>query len=208
MKKEILSLIEKYMDYTSETGEVNLKDFSVWLNRSLSGEEPVIKAASPSQTERDIIYLINRLSKFSRFYSKKVISRYGLTSLDEFYFLISITRLGTPGKNEVYKDTITEVTTGAQIMKRMIAAGLITEVTDKEDKRMKRVRLSDKGKKVRDRLFSEFTETVKLKTGNLSGAEKETLRTLLADLHTFHISMYDKDADKPVEFLLNKYIVG
>ena len=65
------------------------------------------------------------------------------------FFLISINRLGNPSKTEVYADTITELNTGTQMMKRLIDAGLIEELTDKDDKRVKRVKLTFKGKKTR-----------------------------------------------------------
>ena len=96
-----------------------------------------------------IVWLTHRLSKLFRWYAKDTLKANGLTSMDEYFFLISINRLGNPSKTEVYADTITELNTGTQMMKRLIDAGLIEELTDKDDKRVKRVKLTFKGKKTR-----------------------------------------------------------
>lgn len=207
MKPEVIDLIEKYMEFSKTTRNYDLKVFSVWLNRSFDGDTSQKRSASEIQTDRDISYLINRIGRFSRFHTRKVLSKHGMISIDEFYFLLSIDRLGSPSKNEVYRDVIIELPTGAQIMKRMTDNGLVKEVADEKDKRVKRVNLTEKGKEIKTEIFEDLTGSVKLKTGNLTAEEKNSLLQILRKLDHFHTDIYEKDADKPIDQLIRKYLL-
>lgn len=207
MNKEVIKLIEKFDEFSTATGSTDLLDFSVWLNRSAGSKEEPGKPESEVQTGRDIAYLINRLARFSKFQTRKVLADFNMTSIDEFYFLLSIGRLGSPSKNEVYKDTITELTTGAQIMRRIISNGFVSEIPDVQDKRVKRVRLTEKGEKIKNKIFLEFSQSVVLKTGNLSREEKENFLNILKKLDEFHSLIYENDPDKPINVLIEKYIM-
>ena len=122
-------------------------------------------------------------------------------------YLISINKIGTPSKTKVYADTITEINTGTQMMKRMIDAGLIEEVTDKQDKRVRRVKLTAKGKRTRENFFQQSVSDLKLKSGNLSETEKKELIRLLAYLEKFHTNIYFNDSGLSFEEMIEKHLL-
>jgi len=81
---------------------------------------------------------------------------------------VSLNTWGSAAKNEFYSDSITELTTGTQMMKRLIEIGMIKEVADEKDRRVRRVELTDKGKKTRENIFEKSKPDLILKAGNLS----------------------------------------
>jgi DNA-binding MarR family transcriptional regulator len=202
---QLIELIKHFDTFQEETGSSSLREFSVWLNR-ITNRLPA-KATNSGNDNRMIVWLTHRLSKLFRWYAKGTLNANGLTSMDEYFFLISINRLGTPSKTEVYADTITELNTGTQMMKRLIGAGLIEEVIDKKDKRVRRVKLTPKGKKTKEHFFNQTIEDLKLKAGNISATEKQELIRLLAYLEQFHSNIYFNDPHLSFKELAKKHLI-
>jgi len=204
--KKVVELVNLFEIYYSETGSDNIREFSVWLNRKLyinenQNIEPVVYA----EDNRFIVWTIHRLSKYFRWYAKGFLNANGLNSMDEYFFLVSINNRGTPAKNEVYKDTISELTTGTQMMKRLIEIGMIKEISDNGDKRIKRVQLTEKGKKTRENIFEQSKKDLVLKAGNLTEKERSELKYSLTYLEKFHGEIYKNDGDKTIDEIVEKY---
>ncbi len=204
--KKIIELVNLFEMYNIESGSDDIKEFSVWLNRRIQQPEKQNKKAITSvEDNRFIVWNIHRLSKYFRWHAKSFLNPNGLNSMDEYFFLVSIYNRGTPAKNEVYKDTISELTTGSQMMKRLIGIGMIKEIADKKDKRIKRVALTSKGKKTREKIFEQSKKDLLLKSGNLSEDEKVQLKSSLTYLEQFHGEIYKNDGDKSIDEILSKY---
>lgn len=204
--KKVVALVNYFEQFHAETGKDDIKEFSVWLNRNLHGPETSQnKNNSSIEDNRLMVWNIHRLSKYFRWHAKSVLNANGLSSMDEYFFLVSILKRGTPAKNEVYKDTISELTTGTQMMKRLIEIGMVKEVVDKNDKRIKRVELTAKGKRTRENIFEQSKKDLQLKAGNLSVAEKKQLKSSLSYLEKFHTEIYQQDGDISLDEILKKY---
>ncbi len=203
--KKVIEVVNLFAEFHNETGSDNVSAFSVWLNRRLNAHPAGV--ANTGDDNRMLVWLTHRLSKMFRWYAKETLQANGLTSMDEYFFLISINKIGTPSKTKVYADTITEINTGTQMMKRMIDAGLIQEVTDKQDKRVRRVKLTAKGKRTRENFFQQSVSDLKLKSGNLSETEKKELIRLLAYLEKFHTNIYFNDSGLSFEEMIEKHLL-
>ena len=203
--KKVIEVVNLFAEFHNETGSDNVSAFSVWLNRRLNAHPAGV--ANTGDDNRMLVWLTHRLSKMFRWYAKETLQANGLTSMDEYFFLISINKIGTPSKTKVYADTITEINTGTQMMKRMIDAGLIEEVTDKQDKRVRRVKLTAKGKRTRENFFQQSVSDLKLKSGNLSETEKKELIRLLAYLEKFHTNIYFNYSCLSFEEMIEKHLL-
>ncbi|MFZ4414493.1 MAG: MarR family winged helix-turn-helix transcriptional regulator [Bacteroidales bacterium] len=205
--KSVIELIKYYEEFLKNNENSDLKQFSIWLHHKTNPAKVKTPPVFKKDDNRYIVWLVNRISKYFRFYAKRALNANGLSTMDEYYFLISISKLGVPAKNEVYKDSITELNTGTQIMKRLIDMGLIEEIPDEKDKRIRRVKITEKGIKVKDAFYIQSTDDLKLKPGNLTDDDKKELIKHLAYLEKFHNDIYSEDNDKSIEYLLNKYIL-
>lgn len=202
--KKMIALLEYYQKYYDETGTDDFSGFSIWLNKQLN-PQPV--AAKANDANRMVVWLTHRLSKLFRWYAKDTLKANGLTSMDEYFFLISINKLGNPSKTEVYADTITEINTGTQMMRRMIDAGLIEEVIDTHDKRVRRVKLTENGKRSREGFLEQSKADLTLKTGNLTEVDKAALIRQLSHLEKFHTNIYLHDSDLSFKQLIEKHLL-
>ena len=86
-------------------------------------------------------------------------------------------------------------------------AELIEEHADKKDKRIRRVKLTAKGKKTRENFFQQTIPDLKLKAGNLSAPEKKELIRVLAYLEKFHSNIYFNDGNLSYEQLAGKHLL-
>ena len=206
---KVIELVNLFENFHSNTGSDDIREFSVWLNRKLSQFDVLSsKNSSSIEDNRFIVWTIHRLSKYFRFYSKGFLNANGLNSMDEYFFLVSINNRVNPAKNEVYKDTISELTTGAQMMKRLVQIGMIKEVDDEKDKRLKRVTLTAFGNQTRKNILEQSREDLLLKVGNLSQVEKKQLKSSLTYLEKFHNEIHQNDTDTSVNALIEKYILA
>jgi DNA-binding MarR family transcriptional regulator len=204
--KKVVELVNLFEAFHNETGSDDVKEFSVWLNRRIhEPDKQKGKGNINVEDNRFIVWNIHRLSKYFRWYAKSFLNANGLNSMDEYFFLVSIYNRGTPAKNEVYKDTISELTTGTQMMKRLIEIGMVKEIVDKKDKRIKRVELTAKGKRTRENVLEQSKKDLLLKAGNLSEEEKAQLKSSLTYLEKFHGEIYQNDGDKSIDEILSKY---
>ncbi len=204
--KKVVELVNLFEVFHDETGSDDVKEFSVWLNRRIhEPDKQKVNGNTNVEDNRFIVWNIHRLSKYFRWYAKSFLNANGLNSMDEYFFLVSIYNRGTPAKNEVYKDTISELTTGTQMMKRLIEIGMVKEIVDKKDKRIKRVELTAKGKRTRENVLEQSKKDLFLKAGNLSEEEKIQLKSSLTYLEKFHSEIYQNDGDKSIDEILSKY---
>ncbi|MFZ4401574.1 MAG: MarR family winged helix-turn-helix transcriptional regulator [Bacteroidales bacterium] len=203
----VIELIKYYEEFSENNKNSDLKQFGIWLHHKTNPAKVKTPPIFKKDDNRYIVWLVNRISKYFRFYAKRALNANGLSTMDEYYFLISISKLGVPAKNEVYKDSITELNTGTQIMKRLIDMGLIEEIPDEKDKRIRRVKITEKGINVKDAFYTQSTEDLKLKTGNLTADDKKELIKHLAYLESFHNKIFFEDGEKSIEEILKKYVL-
>ena len=91
------------------------------------------------------------------------------------------------------------------MMKRLIEIGMVKEIVDRKDKRIRRVELTPKGRRTRESILEQSKKDLLLKAGNLSEEEKVQLKSSLIYLEKFHSEIYQNDADKSIDEILSKY---
>lgn len=214
----IMRLIALWQDFEQEHGaSARLEEFCGWMDKQLRSQPekhdaPPLAAISenvaPAQaflaggalshirTDADgtISILIGRMWRFAKMYVKKAFEGQSIASVDEFALVAAIMKHGQahgdPTKSEVYAATLTEVTTGAEIMRRLEKSGLLEEYTDIKDKRMKRVRLTSRGTGAFFQAAQQMGAASRIVVGTLNEAQKQELIRLLTLLDSFHSTMY------------------
>ena len=101
---------------------------------------------------------------------------------------------------------LTETTSGADIIRRLVKSGYIEEFDDEQDKRSRRVKITGKGKQMMFEVFKEMTTTSRIIAGNLNHEEKLYLLYYLNKLENLHKSIYDEDRKSDLQRIAEKYI--
>lgn len=171
---DLISLIEAYDLFQKETQEADLVSFACWLKRGSEVDEEENR-----QIDRDLGYAINRVNRFSKLFARHYLNELPINSLEEFSFITAINSLGSPSKSKVYDSTLTELATGQQMMRRLIKEGLVEEMEDDFDKRIKRVTLTKKGKDIQREAFKRIGEECYYKFDGLDFDSKKELLKIL-----------------------------
>jgi len=161
-----------------------------------------IRERTPSQ---QLGILIGRLFRFAKFYAKKNLSDLNL-SLEEFGFLAGTKQMGNPTKSELIYMNLTEPTSGTEILKRLIKLGFVIETENNDDKRSKRISVTDLGMKTLIEAYQRMGNMAYFMAGNLTHEEVDQLVGTLRYLNDFHTYHYHHNKEMNVDELIAGFI--
>jgi len=212
--KLLKSLIEHLEDYENEYSNSDLKEFALFLNdRLMVGKLPPKSKYKKedykkykSFAEVEFSTLLAGLFRFAKHYTKKALSDSNIKTLDEFGFLSTLLREESMLKKELIDSHLMEVSSGSEIIKRMIKHGLIYEYPDENDKRAKRISLTKEGVREIMGTFDNMQLAAQIVMGNLSMEEVKTTLKVMNKLTYFHNHIHEEDKSTSLEMLCDKYL--
>ena len=209
--KDILDYIDSFQN---EKGSADIKEFTVYLrDKVLEGktteEDDYAKEnymAYKEMPKVEFSTLLTGLYRFARIYAKKAFQNTTINTIDEFGFLASILKEKSLLKNELIKRHFLEVSTGSEIIKRLIRNKLIYEYPDPNDGRAKRVSLTEAGFKEIMMAFDEMHKVSEIVVGNLSKEELTEALSIFNKLNYFHINIQNNSKDDDLDGIYQTYI--
>jgi DNA-binding MarR family transcriptional regulator len=214
--KLIKQILEYLEEYEEEVGNADLKEFSIYLKDKVIPEDPANAVRSfdtgdylnyLSYPEIEFGTLLTGLFRFAKHYMKKAFRETAIRTIDEFGFLATLLREDTLLKNELINQHLLEISSGSEILKRLIRGGLVQEFADEHDKRAKRVSLTQKGKEEIFSAFHDMHKVAEIVIGNLTRKELMDTLSVMNKLTYFHQHIHEKDRNAGLEELHQKYIV-
>lgn len=201
-----IALLQDFASFTEETGTDDIGRFAMWLHKKYNGMSSQQKSkADTADVYREIGYLMGRINRYSRHYAKNIFEDLPISTIEEFWFLNVVFHKKNPTKMEIYEATITELATGTQMLRRLIDLGLLSEEQDEADKRVRRVQLTEEGKKVRTEAFHRLGVEARFKMGNVDENNTAQFLDVLRYLDRFHAQHYKETSEKPMEQLLQEH---
>jgi len=190
--KEIVHRLEEYQkEYHAD--DHSLESFVLWLNSRLFSESHAGKGKqSPEMLDMELSFLLVMQSRYYKTYAKRVLGDSELTSPDGFSFLYHLNHTDSFRKMELIKMHHLEPPSGIEVLKRLSKKGFIAEFDDADDKRAKRIRITEKGKQELQRIMPKMIEVFHLMTAELSLNEKIHALGFLKQMNDFHVSTISK----------------
>ncbi len=192
---KVVELVCLYHQFFSETGSDDIKKFSSWAAKNVSLNPAEEQSMSEKDLNAFLLDMLFRISKFQRLYSKHFFQDFNVKTTEEFYFLKTISKLNNPAKSDVYVDNVVELTTGTKIMKRLVELNMVKEMEDPLDKRIKRVKLTPKGKKEIDEINKRFHNIDDEKLGYIAKDQKDIFLELLNSINQYHTEIYTRNPE-------------
>ncbi len=205
--EELIPLLEEYEGSTQNGA--NLSAFSIWMSQKLSVSRPGLlpkRNSTEESTDTILTMLISYLFRYAKHYTKKALESTSLSTLDEFTFLATLSYQGSLTKTELIQQHLLEVTSGIEIIKRLMRAELIDDFPDPNDRRSKRVKITDKGRRTLDRVMLQMDRVAQIVSGDLSGTELSQLLPLMHRLNDFHALIHMQDRKSDLETIEEKYL--
>ena len=222
---ELISLTEKYQDEVKDDA-IMLEDFVLWLNRTVllnslapavyhdddinnirlhtdsnvkTGEEFVVKRANVQLT-----IMLHQLSKHFKIYSKKILVDTDLVSMGGHMFLSSLYHTESMTKAKLISSNYMELPSGIEVIRRLLKKGFIEEYADPNDKRSKRVKISQLGKKEYEASLPDLRKVINIMAGKLSDEKLINLNIILNELNEYHKSIHSLAKTETLDGLLDR----
>lgn len=201
---QLIDLVEQ-LEEVNQGREVSIQDFMGFLLNNVgdpaanlvNGEVRFGNSDSKAleiayQLDNNIGRLFVFMSRYAKHYIKKALEGTPLQTGEDFTALAILLTHNHLSKSELISHNLQEKTSGTEVIRRLIAAGLVTQWDDIKDKRSKHIGITDRGKELLYQVFEDMNNVGKMITGKLTVAEKFTLQYLLQKLETFHLEHYEK----------------
>jgi DNA-binding MarR family transcriptional regulator len=203
---QLVDLVEKF-EGENNNQELSLHDFAGFLINHVAG--PVTEKISADvrfglqeneaqqmayQLDNNIGRLVVYMSRYAKSYIKKALEGTPLQTGEEFTCLSILLTHTDLSKKDLISFNLQEKTSGTEVIRRLLDAGLANQVDDVHDKRSKRISITQKGRELLFKVFQDMNHVGKIVTGDLTTEEKFNLNYLLQKLENFHYDIHQNKA--------------
>lgn len=144
---------------------------------------------------------ISLLYRYAKEYIKKALENSNLQTVEEFSYLVVLMTFDHLSKTELILKNVMSITSGAEVIKRLLRKGLIKQIIDKNDKRSQLVSITSTGLDEMKKVFPKMQLASEIIRGNLSHQEEQTLVFLLKKLEAYHNRLFLNHRDQDLEQL-------
>lgn len=199
----IKELIDLWLEYSASSPEGSLAGFAKWMSNRLGSSDPE-EQKTLDHTRISIGELFGRLINYTELWGKLAFQDLPIRQFEDFGILTNVKYMGNPSKNELANLLIIEKSTVFEIIKRLVRDGLLQEEKDQHDKRIRRVRLTDKGAQVAEQAMIQAKKVSVLLLGDSSPEEVHMLHQKFTELDGFHRAHYERGGYNSIDDLLRK----
>ncbi|WP_400190780.1 MarR family winged helix-turn-helix transcriptional regulator [Hymenobacter sp. B81] len=206
--KQLLEQAEAFEQQRAAAGSpADLAAFAAWLYGRVGAPPaprgPAAPADVPSMPpEAEISKLLIFLTRYARSYIRRGLAGTPLLTPDDFAYLATVMGHQPLSKTELIARNIHEKATGTEVIKRLLARGLVAEQPHHTDRRSKLLTLTEAGGAVLRQVFGRMGQAAQLVAGDLTAAERVQLLYLLQKLDAFHQPIFSGPRAESFEELL------
>lgn len=179
----LLDIIQAYSRLSAQQP----MDYAAFIQAAHAQLTQPQEAVEPSEqdalhTLRMLSYALQRVSRIARQLGKKTLAGTPLFSIEEFTVLNTVYHRQPISKSDLNKVVVLEATTGTQLTRRLVKAGLLYESQDPQDRRSWLLSLTESGEALRHATFAALEPEIRFKFKALNYEEQLQLLTLLRKL--------------------------
>jgi len=185
--KEIIHWLELFNKENPDI-EMNIESFILWLNSKLFAGDQIHQSSQGTEMlNMELTFLLIIQNRHYKTYTKKVLGESEFSSPEGFSFLYHLSLADSYRKMELIKMHHVEPPSGVEVLKRLLNKQLIKEFDDPDDKRAKRIRITETGKKEIQEILPKMQKVFDLMTAEMSLNEKLHVVSFLKQMNNFHI---------------------
>lgn len=191
----VTELIELLRRFETEKGQdpQDIKEFAIWLSQLMFESHNSLESnQGESNINMELTFLLIMQSKHYKTYCKEAFVNTEINSPDEYSFLYHLSLVDSFRKMELIHIHLLEAPSGIEVIKRLLKKEFIEEFDDKDDKRAKRVRITNKGRKETDKITPRMKSVYSKMTAEMSLKKKLYAVSFLKELNDYHLSPKDK----------------
>ena len=149
--------------------------------------------------------IIGKLGRYVDHYARKVMPLTALGSTDEFTYLVYLIQNESLTKTELIHHNIHPITSGTEIIKRLLKKGFIDQFDDEKDKRSVRVRITEEGRSALNDSFEKLGMVTKIVSAALTNEELIQLVNILKKSDDFHMKVFKENKNAEMVDIIKTY---
>jgi len=197
-----VELVNEWASFEEKHPNANLDDFCRHYLANHQQEKfkgPLTGGVIPPISEGLLLKIIGRIHKLNMSYAAGALQGTGLNQVEEFGILLSIQQDGEPRKTDVIYANLFELSSGTDMLNRLIKRGLISEHDDENDKRSKRIRLTKAGGEAIELCMARMKKVAGMMTMDLDEDDKQLCIHLLKNIEIKFSAFWQQHKGKPFD---------
>ncbi len=215
----VLRLIELWQTYEDEHDAPQLHGFAEWMSEKLHADPDLDVAPTPKRAKSDapasavlfqqmdestrFLEYLSRIARLHEFYIKKFFSELPINNRLDYMFLYTLRAIRSAKKSELISMHLVDYTTGMDIIKRLIANGMLSESPDENDKRAKNLSVTPAGLLVLEQSERRLAEEIRVFLACISANKWKKALPLFEEINKFHSGIFMVHNDKTPAELAN-----
>src|SRR6188768_3640460 len=167
---------------------------------------PLVGGVVPPINAGLLLKIIGRIHKLNMNYANIALTGTDLNQIEEFGILLTVQQEKNPKKTEVIYANLFELSSGTDMLARLIKRDLIMEYDDQEDKRSKRIELTAKGRKAIEACFPKVRKMAVMMMHDLTEDDKELCIQLLKNVEIKFSALWQKHKGKNIEEIYSEVV--
>jgi DNA-binding MarR family transcriptional regulator len=204
-----IQLVNEWGNFEDAYPDANIEDFCrhyLATHQQQKNAGPVTGGVVPPTSEGLLLKMIGRIHKLNMSYADNAIEGTGIKQVEEFGILLTVRQEQNPKKSEVIYANLFELSSGTDMLNRLIKRGLIKEYDDKDDKRSKRIELTPAGEKAIELCMARMRKVAGMMTVDLSEDDKQLCIQLLKNIEVKYSALWQQHKDKPFDEVYDNMI--
>jgi len=197
-----IALVNEWGNFELVYPDANIDDFCrhyLATHQKQKNAGPLTGGVVPPTSEGLLLKMIGRIHKLNMSYANNALEGTGVKQVEEFGILLTVQQERNPRKSEVIYANLFELSSGTDMMNRLIKRGLIKEYDDKDDKRSKRIELTAAGTKAIELCTARMRKVASMMTIDLSEDNKQLCIQLLKNIEVKYSALWQQHKDKPFD---------
>jgi DNA-binding MarR family transcriptional regulator len=161
----------------------------------------------PSFNDGLLLKIIGRIQKLNMNYANLALKGSELNQIEEYGILQTIKLGKNPKKTEIIYANLFELSSGTDMLTRLIKRGLIKEYDDTEDKRSKRMELTAKGEKAVEDTKLKIFKNATLMMNDISDDDKALCIQLLKGVEIKFSALWQKHKVREFEEIYEEIVM-
>ena len=204
-----VELVNTWADFEKKHPDGDITDFCRYHlihQREVEGGKPLVGGVVPDQVEGLLLKIMGRISRMNMVYANNAFEGTGVDQLEEFGIILAIKREKNPKKTEVIYSMLLELSSGTDMLNRLIKRGIIREYPDKQDKRAKRLTLTADGEQALDRSRNQIRKVAEMLLFDMEDDDKELCVKLLKNVEQKFSALFHEHKGKKFDDIYSSVV--
>ena len=201
--KDLIKVLQQWEDYQKHHPGSEFEDFCRFYLASLKKKKLPIgaspKANQPPDLDSMFMMTLTRSTLAFWVYMRIALRDTHLSSIEDLMVCAALNRLGESRKTDIVNYAMMEMSTGTDILNRLIEKGFVNQRVDPDDKRSRLLTLSATGANALKKCFKKAGLARQIFLADVTEDDKKILAGILYPLQEKHSRLSVASKGKPIE---------